>query len=120
MDAVLKIRRNRTITFHCDNDLSPEVVERLFGEKQEITDKISTMLDESRLAQEGFERQIWDYVSRNHLKDLDGVVIRPETHEITYDMEREERNGCLWMVAKNVYIQPKKSMYDNNLKRLKL
>ena len=109
----IQIRRNTSIQFNVLNtDQNMEAIKKLFEDVPKLTEEQRRILDENQRRREELERQIWDYLSQHPHTDLDGDIITEETHEIGFDTEYEEKNGCTWAVAKRIYVQPKKSIYD--------
>lgn len=109
----IQIRRNTSIQFNVlHTDKNMEALKKLLEDVPKLTDEQQRLFDEGERKRTELERQIWAYLSQHPQRDLDGDLITEETHEIGFDTEYEERDGCTWAVAKQIYIQPKKSIYD--------
>ena len=109
----IEIRRNMSMSFTFEaNVKNKEAFRKLFEDAPKLTQEQQDMLDKSKLQIEELERQIWAYLSQHPHTDLDGDLITEETHEIGYETEFKEIDGRTWSVVKQIYIQPKKSIYD--------
>lgn len=108
------IRRNLDIKFDLkmsnDNKMA---IEQLLKDTPKLTEEQKARLDESERNRKKLEEEIWDYLDKNETLDLNGDVIRRETHEICFETEREsDENGMCWAVVKEIYVRPQKSEYD--------
>lgn len=116
----IQIRRNTSISFNVLNtDKNREAIKKLFEDMPKLTDEQQRMVDEGERNRSELERKIWAYLSQHPRTDLDGDLITEDTHEIGYDTELKDIDGCTWSVVKQIYIQPKKSIYDKNKEELK-
>lgn len=109
------IRRNLDLKFDLkmsnDNKMA---IEQLFKDIPRLTEEQKAMIDESERNRKALEEEIWDYLDKNETLDLNGDVIRRETHEICYETDVEsDENGVLCMaVVKEIYVRPQKSEYE--------
>ena len=71
--------------------------------------ELKAKIEEAERRRQDIEEQVWKQVVSSGLRDLLGDPITPEMHEICYDMESKEIDGQHFMVATQMYIQPKKS-----------
>lgn len=109
----IQIRRNTSIQFNVlQTDKNMESLKKLFEDVPKLTDEEKKVQEEYFRKREELERQIWAYLEQHPHNDLDGDLITEETHEIEFDVECEEIDGRAWAVAKQIYVQPKKSIYD--------
>jgi hypothetical protein len=76
--------------------------------------ELKAKIEEAERRRINIEKQVWKQVVSRGMKDLLGDPIMPETHEIRYDMEPREINGHHFMVATQMYIQPKRSELLND------
>ncbi len=111
----IQIRRNTSISFSFSvNVKDKEAIKKMF-EPTKLTTEQRAMLDEGKRQCEELKRKVWEYFEQHPTKDLDGELITKETHEIGCDRENMEIDGCMWGVAKQVYVQPKKNPLTNNI-----
>jgi len=104
----IEIRRNRDLTFTIKGP-SQEDLESIIPK---LTQEQRRMLDAGARLRRGLEEKLWDYFGKNEIFDCLGDLITRETHEIGFDVVTECRDGMNWAVAKNIYIRPKKSEYE--------
>ncbi len=88
-----------------------EALKKIIGEPEfpPMPPELRAKIEEAERRRQEIEKQVWERVVSDGMKDLLGDPITPETHEICYDMEPKEINGQQFMVATQMYIQPKKS-----------
>ena len=103
----LEIRRNLDIKFNIDREKNREAIEKLLQQAPELTPEQKKILDHNERIRDELYEKIWSYLEANPTKDLDGNTITRETHEIGFDTETQERDGCLWEVATQFYVRPK-------------
>ena len=112
MDLKIQIRRNRSwqMSFKASEE-QKEALKKIIGEPefQPMPPELKAKMEEAERRRLNIEKQVWKQVVSSGLRDLLGDPITPETHEICYDMEPKEINGQHFMVATQMYIQPKKS-----------
>lgn len=102
----IEIRRNRDISFNvtCEN---PESLKELFPE----------MTEEQKNRQDLYEKkwrefcdEFWEQASLNRWKDLDGLPIREDTHELGWDAAGTSEDG--YVIMGQIWVRPKKSEYE--------
>ena len=88
-----------------------EALKKIIGEPEfpPMPPELKAQIEEAERRRINIEKQVWKQVVSRGMKDLLGDPITPETHEIRYDMKPKEINGQQFMVATQMYIQPKKS-----------
>ena len=109
----VEIRRNRDLKVQFSvakptEDLQKWLKEEVFAMPPEMKAKEQECYEK----RQELERQMWEYLTNNPTKDLDGSIITAETHEIGYDMEPQEIDGFHYMIATKVYVRPKKSEFE--------
>lgn len=108
----IEIRRNTSLSF--DLAMTPankESFKKLLEQSQKLTEEQQELINEGKRKRNEIEAKIWEYLKEHPTKDLDGDLITKETHEIGFDTAEEEIDGMTWVVAKQIYIQPKESCY---------
>lgn len=109
----IAIRRNMTISKNFTiATKDKKSIEQLLNSIPKITPEQQAIIDDSINQRRTIERKIWEYLKNNPTLDLDGELITPETHEVGFDTETKEIDGCLWLVVKEWYVRPKKSEFD--------
>lgn len=112
MTLKIQIRRNRSLqmSFKADEE-QMEALKKIIGEPEfpPIPPEVQAEIDKIERRRQEIERQVWERVVSDGMKDLSGDPITPETHEICYDMEEKEICGQHYMVSTQMYIRPKKS-----------
>lgn len=107
----IEIRRNLSISFDIKTtEVNRESFKKLL-EQSQLTAEQQALVDEGQRKCNEIEAKIWEYLKKHPKKDLDGDLITKETHEIGFDTAEEEIDGMTWVVAKQIYIQPKESFY---------
>lgn len=88
-----------------------EALKKIIGEPEfpPMPPEVKVKIEEAKRRRQEIEKQVWERVVSDGMKDLLGDPITPETHEICYDMEPKEINGQHFMVSTQMYIRPKKS-----------
>lgn len=112
MDLNIQIRRNRSLqmSFNATEE-QKEALKKIISEPEfpPMPPELRAKIEEAERRRINIEKQVWKQVVSCGMRDLLGDPITPETHEICYDMEPKEINGRHFMVATQMYIQPKKS-----------
>lgn len=110
----VEIRRNRTLSWHCELTGDDRHMMELVNGFQKLTPEQQALIDERERVRHEIEEKIWaDIESRQPVYDLLGDPISRETHEICFDVYHyKDENGLAYMAAKAIYIQPKKSEYE--------
>jgi len=108
----VQIRRNRTISMEFAIKKDEKSIKQLLNAIPKLSPEQQAVIDESISQRRTIERKIWEYLKENPTLDLDGDLITPETHEIGFDTEIKEINGCWWEVVKEWYVRPKKSEFE--------
>lgn len=112
MDLKIQIRRNRSLQMSFNATEEQKAMLRKIAEESEFSPmppEVKAKIEEAERRRQEVEKQVWERVVSDGMKDLLGDPITPETHEICYDMEPKEINGQHFMVATQMYIRPKKS-----------
>lgn len=112
MDIKIQIRRNRSLQMTFTATEEQKAMLRKIAEEPEfppVPPEVKAKIEEAERRRQEIEKQVWKQVVSSGLKDLLGDPFMPETHEICYDMEPKEIDGRHFMVATQMYIQPKKS-----------
>ena len=101
----IEIRRNRDISFNvtCEN---PEALKELF----QMTDDQSRLQEEYEARRKALEDEFWRFVKEHPTRDCNGKLIKPETHEIGYDLGDPNDDGVT--EVKTMWVRPKKSEYE--------
>lgn len=88
-----------------------EALKKIIGEPEfpPMPPEVNAKIEEAERRRQEIEKQVWERVVSDGMKDLLGDPITPETHEICYDMEHKEIDGQHFMVSTQMYIRPKKS-----------
>ncbi len=117
MDLKIQIRRNRSLqmTFNATEE-QKEALKKIIGEPEfpPMPPEVKAKIEEAERRRINIEKQVWKQVVSRGMRDLLGDPIMPETHEIRYDMEPKEIDGRHFMVATQMYIQPKRSELLND------
>ena len=107
----IEIRRNYSISFDIKAiEANSESFKKLL-EQSKLTEEQQALVDEGQRKRDEIKAKIWEYLKKHPTKDLDGDLITKETHEIGFDTAEEEIDGVTWVVAKQIYIQPKESCH---------
>lgn len=117
MDLNIQIRRNRSLQMEFKaSEEQMEALKKIIGEPEfpPMPPEVKAKIEEAERRRMEIEEQVWKQVVSRGMKDLLGDPIMPETHEIRYDMEPKEIDGQRFMVATQMYIQPKKSELLNS------
>ncbi len=112
MDLNIQIRRNRSLQMSFNATEEQKAMLRKIAEEPEfppMPPEMKAKIEAAERRRQEIEKQVWERVVSDGMKDLLGDPITPETHEICYDMEPKEIDGRHFMVATQMYIQPKKS-----------
>lgn len=115
----VEIRRNRTLSFKLEmSDENRSEIKKWLEGVPKLNEKQRQLLDRSERYRRAIEEKIWaDIESKQPVYDLLGNPISRETHEICYDMyQYKEEDGLAYIAAKAIYIQPKKSEYNKEVK----
>ena len=112
----IQIRRNRSmnLSFTCTED-QKKFIEMATAEKPQfppMPPEIQAKFEEVERRREEIEKEVWEKIVSSEIRDLNGDIITPETHEICYEMEEKEIDGMRFMVSTQMYIQPKKSEFE--------
>lgn len=101
----IEIRRNRDIIFNvtCEN---PDALKELF----QMTDEQKQLQEEYEARRKALEDEFWRFVKEHPTRDCNGELIRPETHEIGYDLSEPNDDGS--MEVKTMWVRPQKSEYE--------
>ncbi len=116
MDLKIQIRRNRSWKVTLKATEEQKAMLRKIAEEPEfppMPPELKAKIEEAERRRQEIEKQVWERVVSDGMKDLLGDPITPETHEICYDMEPKEINGQHFMVSTQMYIRPKKSEFFN-------
>lgn len=109
----IEIRRNRDIMFNFDlNDAQRKHINHLVGKLPPLTKEQMKILDASERMRRELTELVMNDLEAKQVRDILGDLITRETHEVGFDVESEVRNGMCWVVAKNIYVRPKKSEYE--------
>lgn len=97
----IEIRRNRDISFNvtCKN---PGALKELF----QMTDDQSRLQEEYEARRKALEDEFWRFVKEHPTRDCNGELIKPETHEIGYDLGDTNDDGVT--EVKTMWVRPKK------------
>lgn len=108
----IEIRRNRDII--CNFELSEDQRETIldFFKPKAIDEMVEQMLDENNRLRHEICAKIMAHCVETGLKDLDGNLITPETHEVGFDLGFTMFEGEQWAYPKQWYVRPKKSEYE--------
>lgn len=101
----IEIRRNRDMSFSVTCD-SPEALKELFR----MTDDQKRLQEEYDARRKALEDEFWRFVKEHPTLDFNGDLIKPETHEIGFDLSEPDNDGMI--EAKIMWVRPKKSEYE--------
>lgn len=103
----IEIRRNRDLTFDCTCE-NPATLKVLF----QMTDEQKRLQEEFDARRKELEDEFWRFVKEHPIRDCNGELIKPETHEIGFDFGEPDDDGV--MGAKTMWVRPKKSEYEKD------
>ena len=109
----IEIRRNQSwnISFQMTEE-NKEAIRHLTGDMPKLTKEQEELMEKGRQEIANIKEKIWAYLDENPTTDCLGDLITRETHMIDFDTETVEKDGCMWAVPKQFYIQPIKSEHD--------
>lgn len=101
----IEIRRNRDISFNvtCKN---PDALKELL----QMSDDQKRLQEEYEERRNALEAEFWRFVKEHPTRDCNGELIKPETHEIGFDLSEPDDDGVC--EVKTMWVRPQKSEYE--------